>query len=152
MTRQLATLFITAFALLFLSTSLSAQQFKQIGDYRVHYNTLNTSLLPPEVARAYGIRRAGNRALLNIAVLREPGSDGELAESVTAKVSARVINLTGQRRDIELREIEDEDAIYYVGTFRIHDEETLTFTLNVKPDASEEPAREITFRKQFFTD
>lgn len=152
MTRQLAALSLTVSALLFLSAPVSAQQFEDIGDYRVHYNTLNTSLLPPEVARAYGIQRAGNRALLNIAVLRQAEDENGLPESVTAQVSARVINLTGQRRDIELREIEDQDAIYYVGTFRIHDEETLTFTLSVKPEESDEPAREITFRQQFFTD
>lgn len=152
MTRQLAALLITAFALLLLSAPAPAQQFEDIGDYRVHYNALNTSMLPPEVARAYGIQRAGNRALLNIAVLRKAESEDELDESVTAEVSARVINLTGQRREIELQEIEDQDAIYYVGTFRIHDEESLTFTLSVKPDDSDEPAHEITFRQQFFTD
>jgi hypothetical protein len=152
MTRQLAVLLITALALLLLSTPAPAQQFEDIGDYRVHYNALNSSMLPPEVARAYGIQRAGNRALLNIAVLRKAESEDELDEPVTAEVSARVINLTGQRRDIELQEIEDQGAIYYIGTFRIHDEESLTFTLDVKPDDSDEPAHEITFRQQFFTD
>lgn len=149
MTRQLAALFITAFALLLLSAPAPAQQSEEFGDYVVHYNALNTNLLPPEVARAYGIQRSGARAMLNIAVLRQ--NENELQDPVHAEVSASAINLTGQRRDIELREINDQDAIYYIGTFRIHDEETLNFTIRVRPRDSDRPSHEISFRQQFFT-
>ncbi|QKK01500.1 MAG: DUF4426 domain-containing protein [Pseudomonadota bacterium] len=126
-----------------------AQQSEEFGDWVVHYNAINTNLLPPEVARAYGIQRSGSRALLNIAVLEK--HPDALDEPIHASVTASAINLTGQRRDIALREIEDQGAIYYIGTFRIHDEETLTFSIQVKPGRSEQPAREITFRQQFFT-
>lgn len=150
MTRTITALFVVATALL-LSAAVPAQQAEDIGDYLVHYNTMNTNLLPPEVARAYGIQRSGNRAMLNVTVMRKADQDGEMDSAVHAEVAATAINLTGQRRDIELDEIEEEDAIYYVGTFRIHEEETMTFTVNVKPSDSDRPAREITFRKQFFT-
>lgn len=128
---------------------VSAQQAEDIGDYVVHYNTINTNLLPPDVARAYGIQRSGSRALLNIAVLRKGGED--MDSPVRAEVEASAVNLTAQRREIRMQEITDEDAVYYIGTFRIHDEETLNFTIRVKPVDSEHRAREITFRQQFFT-
>lgn len=135
--------------LMVFAAPASAQQAVEIGDYIVHYNTLNTNLLPPDVARAYGIQRAGTRALLNIAVLRK--GDADMDTPVRAEVSASAVNLTAQRRQIRMQEISDQDAVYYIGTFRIHNEETLDFTIRVRPENSDRPAREINFRQQFFT-
>lgn len=152
MTRQLPALFIIAAVLLLTTSSAVAQQAEDIGNYRVHYNALNTNVLPPEVASAYGIQRSGNRAMLNIAVLRKAENADSMDVPTHAEVSAGAINLTGQRREIGLQEIEDDDAIYYIGTFRIHDEETLTFTISVQPEGSRQPPQEFSFQQQFFTD
>jgi len=149
MNRQLAVFCIAA--MLLAAGSAAAQKFEEIGDYRVHYNTLNTDLLPPDVAKAYGIRRSANRALLNIAVLRKASADDEMDSPVRARVAAHAINLTGQRRDIELTEILDDGAVYYVGTFRISNEETLNFTVVVQPVDSGQPAEEFSFSHRFFT-
>ncbi len=149
---------VTAAALLMICCSISqAQQSQDFGQYVVHFNALNTNLIPPEVARAYGIQRSGSRALLNITVLRKvmanPGSP------VNAKVAAGAINLTGQRRAINLREVSepgdgsgsDSGAIYYLGEFRIDNRETLDFTIEVTPDGETEPLM-VRFRQQFFTE
>ena len=42
-------------ALLFSSQAI-AQQSQDFGDYVVHYNALNTNLIPPQVAQGYGIQ------------------------------------------------------------------------------------------------
>lgn len=139
-----------ALLMMLLSTALHAQQAEEFGSYRVHYNAINTNLLNPEVARAYGIQRSGNRAMLNIAVIRH-NSESSMDSTVHADVTASTINLTGQRREIELEVIEDQDAIYYIGTFRIHDEETLDFSVRVRPEGESE-THEFEFRQQFFTD
>ena len=52
------------------SLTANAQQSKQFDDYTVHYNALNSSLISPEAAKAYGIRRSDSRALINISVLK----------------------------------------------------------------------------------
>lgn len=143
---------LTASVLLVLPASAPAQQAEDIGNHRVHYNALNTSALPPEVASAYGIQRSGSRAMLNIAVLRKAESADSMDTPSRAQVSARAVNLTGQSRDIELQEIEDDDAIYYIGTFRIHNEETLTFTITVQPEGSEQAPQTFTFQQQFYTE
>jgi len=139
----------TLFAVLILGmvAPLAAQQAEDFGDFEVHYSTLNTNMLSPEVARAYGIQRSGNRAMLNITVLDK--NDTGLNTAMTARVSAEATNLTGQRRVIELEEIRDQDAIYYIGTFRIHNEETLNFRVSVQPEGSPRP-REFSFRQQFY--
>lgn len=145
--------FMTLLCLL-LSVSLAAntyaQQSQDFGNFVVHYNAINTNLLPPEVARGYGIQRSPSRALLNITVLKKvmntPGTP------VKAEVSAIGTNLTGQRRDIEIREIQDpENAVYYIGEFPVHNMETYRFTVKVHVEGEEDPLM-VNFTQQFYTE
>ena len=139
---------VMALLLLAAATALPAvaQQSQEYGDYEVHYNTLNTNMLSPEIASVYGIQRAGTQAMLNITVLHK-----ENREAVEARVTATATNLTGQRREIELRQISDQGAIYYIGQFRIHNEETLNFNVQVNPDGHDGAPFELQFRQRFFT-
>jgi hypothetical protein len=137
-------------ALLSLPVSGMAQQSQDFGEYVVHYNALNTNLIPPEVAKAYGIQRSPNRALLNVTVLKKvmdtPGTP------VDAAVTATGTNLTGQRRDIEIREIKDQGgAIYYIGQIPVHNMETYNFNVEVALETEDEPLV-VKFRQQFYTE
>lgn len=129
-----------------LAVPAAAQQMKQFGDYEIHYSTLGTNQLSPEIASAYGIQRAGTQAMLNITVL-----DKETREAIAAEISVTATNLTGQRRDIDLRRIKDQDAIYHIGQFRIHNEESLNFKVQVDPEGHDGASFELQFRQQFFT-
>ncbi len=151
MMRSLPMVWIAALFLL-AAESTAAQQFEDIGRHRVHYNTLNTALLPPAVASAYGIQRSGSRALLNIAVLQKASDSDTLDEPVRAAVSARAINLSGQQRSVTLEEVADNGAVYYIGTFRISNEETLIFTIDVRPEGDDSAMHSFEFRQQFFTE
>ena len=127
-----------------------AQQSQDFGEYVVHYNALNTNLIPPPVAQSYNIKRSPNRALLNITILKKmmdtPGTP------VKAGVSASGTNLTGQRRDIEIRQINDpEGAIYYIGELPVHNMETYNFVINVSVQGEDEPMV-VKFRQQFYTE
>jgi len=139
---------LTALAVLGCS-AVSAQQFEKFGEYEVHYSTMNTNLLSPEVAQNYGIQRSASRAMLNITVLH---NDNGNRRPVTAAVAARATNLTGQMRNIVLQEVREQDAIYYIGTFRVHNQETLNFEVSVNRQGSERPVWEFSFRQQFFTE
>jgi hypothetical protein len=135
--------------LLPLCQQASAQQSQDFGDYVVHYNALNTNLITPQVAQSYGIRRSSSRALLNITVLRKvmnnPGTP------VQAKVTASGRNLTGQVREVEIREISDQDAVYYIGELTVRNMETFDFTVIVAPEDSDQ-SLEVKFRQQFYTE
>ena len=144
------TLSVVALVALFLSAAVPAQQSQDFGEYVVHYNALNTNLIPPQVAQAYGIVRSTNRALLNVTVLKKvmdtPGTP------VSAKVTASGTNLTGQRREIEVREIEEPGgAIYYVGVFPVHNLETYAFDITVAIEGESEPL-DVRFKQQFYTE
>ena len=128
-----------------------AQQSREFNDYVVHYNALRTDLLPPQVAQGYGIKRSSSRALLNITVMAKD-ERGEEVAAVRADIDVNATNLTGQRREIELREIEDGDgAIYYVGELPVHNLETYQFKLQVTPEGAQEPLL-VEFRQQFYTE
>lgn len=143
MTLRLIVISIALAALLTsLASSARAERSTTVGEFTVHYNAIPTTALNADVARHYGITRSGGRALLNIAVLRQ-APDGTEARAVPARVKAFTHALTGQRSEILLREIRDQDAIYYIGDFRIRGEEHLRFELEATPDGTERtiPAR-----------
>jgi hypothetical protein len=147
--KQIFSLLILA-GMLAPSTNTEAQQSQDFGDYVVHYNALNTNFILPQVAQGYGIKRSSSRALLNITLLKKvmdnPGTP------VNAVVTASGTNLTGQRREIEIREIKDaEGAIYYIGEFPVHNLETYNFTVEVQAEGEDEPLV-VKFRQQFYTE
>ncbi len=125
------------------------ESFKDFGDYSVHFNAVTTNQLEPAIASEYGIVRAGNRVLLNISVLRN--QEIGIATAVTAGITASARNLTGQLRDIPVREIREGDAIYYIGETAIVDSESLIFTIEALPESATEPLR-LSFQRQFFID
>lgn len=126
-----------------------AEKSVTAGDFTIHYNTLKTGFLTPEVAKNYGIVRSKQRAMLTVSVRKgEQGQD----EAVSAETTAGAVNLTKQLKNIQLKQVKDGDALYYIGTFKIHNEEVLDFTVNVTPDGYEGEPVEITFRQQFFED
>jgi len=135
-----------------LNTPAAAQQAEDIGQHWVHYNTFNTAFLTPEVARAYGIERSGQRSLLNIAVVRkhEAGPEVGLDTPVRARVTATASNLAGQRRDLEMREIVDGDAIYYIASFRIYNRERLNFVVDVEPLDGASRRHTLRFHQTFY--
>lgn len=123
--------------------------FETFGDHVVHFNAQSTTMLPPEVARAFGIRRGGNRAMLNVTVLRKGEADS--GTPVTANVAVNTSNLLGQRKDVTMRELREGDAIYYIGELTVANEEIITFNIRVRPEGADTP-HEFSFRQQFYTD
>ena len=127
-----------------------AQQSQQFDDYTVHYNALNSSLISPDVAKTYAIRRSDSRALINISVLKNTGDQTPMAVMATVTVTGR--NLTGQTREVEMREInEGEDAIYYIGELSVRNMETFDFNVLVTPEGKSKPFN-VKFRQQFYTE
>lgn len=106
------------------------------GEYTIHYNAIPSTVLGADIARRYDLVRSSTRGLLNIAVLRQAGADAD-AVAVPARIRAVSQSLLGQRDTIELRELRDQEAIYYVGQFRIRGEERLRFELEVTPEGAD---------------
>lgn len=134
--------------LVLLTGGAQAENSQDFGDYVVHFNALNTDLLPPKVATEYGIKRSGNRAMLNVVVLRKVL--GATGQPVPASVTGTATALSGQQRELTLREIREPNAIYYISDFGVDHEETLRFQLKVRPEG-ESDIFQVEFRQQFFS-
>jgi hypothetical protein len=137
-------------AALLFAGYVHAENATRAGGYTIHHNALTTDSLSPEVARAYDIPRSTSRGMLNITVVRdEPGTSGT---PVTAQIKINARNLIGQERsDINLREVREGKAIYYIADFPVSNREQLTFDLDVLP-AGETHALHARFNQEFFTD
>jgi hypothetical protein len=123
----------------------AAASSADIGDHIVHFSAQSTDQLPTEVARAYGIVRSKNRAMLNVTVLKEGTTS-----AVTADINVRTVNLAGQLKNVTMRKIQEQDAIYYIGETGIANLETLIFTITVTPEGTAE-ASEVRFTREFYT-
>ena len=132
------------------SFAANAQQAQQFEDYTIHYNALNSSLIPPEVAKANGISRSDSRALITVSVLKNLEDQPPMAVKATLTTSGR--NLIGQTREVEMREVnEGTEAIYYIGEMSVSNMETFDFTLMVTPEGQNKPFK-VKFRQQFYTE
>ena len=122
---------------------------KAFGNYVLHFNAISTNQLAPEVARAYNIVRSKNRAMLNVSIIKS--LDGGLGVSQAAAVTATAANLTGQLKNLTLREIREDNAIYYIGDVAVANSETLIFNIDVVPEG-ETDRLSVRFSRQFFAD
>lgn len=117
-----------------------------IGAHIIHFSAQSTDQLPPEVARAYDILRSKNRAMLNVSVIRKADNS-----PVAATVNVKTVNLTGQLKNVAMRQINEQEAIYYIGETAVANRETLIFDISVLPEG-EEQASDVRFKRQFYTD
>jgi len=117
-----------------------------IGNFVVHFSAQSTDQLPPDVARTYNIVRSKNRAMLTVSVLQAVDN-----KPVTADVTVKTVNLTGQLKNVTMRQENEGKAIYYIGEVTIANRETLIFDISVTPDGVEKPS-EVRFKRQFFSD
>jgi len=139
-------LFIVALAL--TSANSYAENSQEFGDYVIHYNAFRSDTISPEVAKQYGLPRANNRVLINIAVLKKVmNTTGTPTPSV---VTGNASNLTGQLKQLEFKTIKEGTAIYYLAETKISDGEFLKFDIKVIPEGETRAAR-LSFDKRFFT-
>ncbi|MDH4046830.1 MAG: DUF4426 domain-containing protein [Gammaproteobacteria bacterium] len=117
----------------------------QIGNHVVHFSAQLTDQLPPEVARAYNILRSKNRAMLNVSIL-----EATSGKPVSGTVTVKTVNLTGQLKNVVMRKIQEQEAIYYIGETPVANQETLIFDISVIPEGETE-ASSVRFKRQFYT-
>jgi hypothetical protein len=121
--------------------------FKDFGAYTLHYNAVGTNLISPEIAKAYGIVRSPNRAMINVSILRKNAD--AVGTPVRGTVVAEVVNLTGQLKTVEMRQITEGEAIYYIGELNVANAETLIVTISATPEGETRPLT-VRYKKQFY--
>jgi hypothetical protein len=142
--RHLIYLFLAAF----IPAVTFAEQSKTFGDYTIHYSAFTTDTLSPEVAKQYQIQRSKNRAMVNISVLKN--EQGSIGKPVRAKIEGAVKNLSEQLRTLQIREVVEEGAVYYIAVSTVANLETLKYDFQITPEG-EQTVYQISFQEQFYT-
>lgn len=139
--------FVFAICLLALASSTAIAGEKIFGEYAIHYNAFNADFLSPSVAKAYGIQRSKNRAVLNVTVLKK--ADKALPMPIQADVTGTAITVYQKARPLKLREVRDQDKYYYIAEFPVTNEETLNFKVSARTNGK--AIGTVSFQQQFFT-
>jgi len=126
-----------------------ADNSTSVGGYTIHHNAFTTDTLTQEVAKAYGIQRSRFRGMLNVSVIKEEA--GTTGKSVPAEVEVKTVELTGQANRLPMREIKEQDAVYYIGELAVQNGQKVTFDIKVTPEGSDETIS-MTMDQQFFGD
>ncbi len=128
---------------LLLSLAVQAEQKIQSGELDIHYIVFNSSFLQPATAKASGLERSKNVAILNVSPLRSGKGD-------KSQVSASVTNPLGQIRKLKFKEIDEGEAVYYIAQFKIDSRELLRF--DVRLTDSQGKAHSLKFTQEVFPD
>lgn len=120
---------------LIVATSAFAQQSTRFDQFELHHSIVYTTFLSPEVAAEYGIARGADKAILTLSV-RDVAS-GEIAGRPMA-IEGRTWDLiTGG--DMEIKEIREGRATYYIIPFEFLDREYRFFEFTFQPEGSTAP-------------
>lgn len=139
------------FLLVFLLPVLSfgnTDTVQTIGNYQVHYSTLNTSFLSTKVAKAYGITRGKDKALLNVAILKKQAGGEYLPIKANVKVE---LNDLVHKRQLSVQEVVEEYAVYYLSPFDIDHKVTIYFTVAAQVEGRQTPI-EVKFQRRLYKD
>ena len=142
-------LLLSLFLLVLASASARAEQFVEDDQYVVHYSAFNSSMLTPEVAKAYDLMRSRQRAVMNVAVQKKM-PDGS-RKAVMAQLQGYTGALGGSERPLDFKVVTEGDAIYYLAEFLIGNGEKLNFDIKVSPAPDRAPIK-VAFSQEFFQD
>ncbi len=110
-----------------------AQQSTRYDEFELHHSIVYTTFVAPEVAAEYGITRGADKAMLTLSVRN--AASGDMAGR-PMQLSGRTWDLiTGG--DMDVREIREGRATYYIVPFEFLDREHRFFEFSFQPEGSE---------------
>jgi hypothetical protein len=129
-----------------LPFAANSQYRQEFGNVVAHYSAIPTERLLPDMAKHYGISRARDRGLVNLALERSGTTD-----SVRAAVSGTATAISGEKKEIRFREIVEEGTLSYLGEFALNAPDTYTFTIAITPENATTPYT-LKFTQDFVRD
>ena len=126
------------------ATNASAEQKKVLGPWDVHYIAFNSSILTPEVARQYQLRRSKYNGIINISVL---DSSSQKAQSVS--IMGHATNLLGVKKTLSFKEVTEGLAVYSIAELGFSNEETYRIHLTIRKGNE---SQTLKFNHKFYVD
>lgn len=145
MFRSVRLLFLSLLLTLPILGHASDTGFTRFDKHTVYHSVFSSTAIKPEIAEVYGITRAPNQMLVNVALV---SNDRQLGGE-PARVSGTVTNLMQQQRRLSFEAIDEGDVVYYIAPLRITDRDTLHFNLQVETEDGAS-SYEVKFTKQVY--
>ena len=114
-----------------------SQYEQDFGAVVVHYSALPTERLLPAMAKSYGIERARNRALVNIAIERKGSENATIP--VHATLEGRAVSIGGDTSVLKFRELAEDGTVSYIAELPISAPDTYRFTIVITPGGATSP-------------
>lgn len=154
--KRLALLSSLLLSILFMPAASAGveETTRETDTHIIHFNVFNSSFLTPEIAKQYNLKRSNYYAILNIAVHEKGTSDDTSADALKDKpiqvlLQGTATNIVQQQQQLEFIEIEEGRAIYYLSTFRISDDDFLTFDIKIRANA-DSPGYDLSFKRRVY--
>jgi hypothetical protein len=109
----------------------------EFEDYTLRASVSPTELLPASMASQYGIETAPNLLLLNVVVLEKRPDQQPVP--VSAELSAHYESLVGHKQDIDMRAVEADGLVSYIGTFDASAQHVFRFVIEAQPAGADQP-------------
>ena len=108
-------------------------------------------MIQPEIASIHQLKRAGNLAYLNIAVVDNSDKNGVRNFGIAAQISGKARNLLQQQQSLRFITIEEQTATYYLAPLYYNNEDIYHFDITVTVDKTT-PEETFTFTKQLYVE
>jgi hypothetical protein len=120
-------------------------QYKELGDWQVHYIAFPSTFIQPQIAQAYNLERSGYKGIVNISILTNDAA--QTAQAVTLTGSAK--NLLGNKQTLNFKEVKEGESIYYLAQVKYTNEEILRFDIDIQQGSQ---IQKLQFQQKFYVD
>lgn len=101
--------------------------------YMLRSSTVRSEAIPASVARAHGLDPDPAVAILNVTVMRQTRA-GET--TVPAALDVRVLDLSGRRASVAMKEDRENGYVSYWGSYRRDSRAPITVAISATPEGS----------------
>lgn len=112
-------------------------QVVEFDGFTLRANVSGTEFLSEAMARQYGIEADPNLALLHVVVLEGQPDGGRVP--VTAQLSAQYEDLIGHVEVIEMRPVEADGKVSYIGSVDTSTQRVFRFVIEAQPAGAQKP-------------
>lgn len=109
----------------------------EFDGFTLRANLSPTEHLPDEMAQLYGIEADPSLVMLNVVILEKRAEQQSIP--VSAELSAHYESLTGHATDIDMRAVEANDSVSYIGTLDTSTQRVFQFVIEAQPEGTDQP-------------
>lgn len=109
----------------------------EFDGYTIRANVSPTDHLPDAMAEQYDIEADPSLILLTVVVLENQSEQQSVPVSV--ELSAHYESLSGQTTDIDMRSIDADGRVSYIGTLDSSKQRVFQFVIEAQPESLEQP-------------